>query len=193
MLFDPVGSFVSDLPFVDALAGSQFCAIIRRAFNVSEESKKKGQPTEQIVLLHLSSKHGPVLLEMVVNIVTTRNERHAVVTGREVNIDLATLITSPGEGSTDISEASGMISWSSDWCYAPGLMMTRMTSRATASGSSGLFAVSDSAEAPDSASLVAVSDYSGSLIQRSENSLRSDERSTTSEFGGEECEQSEMR
>ena len=51
-------------------------------------------------MLHLCAKHGPVLLEMVANVVA-KPERFVIVTGRELNSNLSCLITrSVGSGST---------------------------------------------------------------------------------------------
>ena len=123
MLVDPVNSQVLDLPFVNANAGFQCCDIIRQAFHAAEEQSGNETRTEHIVLLHLYTKSGPVLLEMIVNIVTSESERHAVLIGREVNSDLATLMANEG---TAVSGASSSVSWASD----RGVAMP--TSRATA-------------------------------------------------------------
>ena len=124
MFFDPVNRHISDLPFVDALAGSQCRTIIYRPFMASEEQNGNVPTTEQLVLLHLYANSGrQVLLEMVVNVVTEGSERHAVLIGREVNSDLATLMANEG---TAVSKASSSVSWASD----RGVVMP--TSRATA-------------------------------------------------------------
>ena len=112
MFFDPVNRHISDLPFVDELASSQCRTIIDRAFKASEEQNSNVATTEQLVLLHLHANSGRrVLLEMVVNIVTEGSERHAVLIGREVNSDLATLMANEG---TVVSGASSSVSWASD-------------------------------------------------------------------------------
>lgn len=180
MLLDPVGGSIAELPFVNASAGSQCRDIIRQTFVLFEEQNEDDSTTEQIVLLHLRAKGGPVLLEMVVNIITAGSERHAVLTGREVNSDLATLMAKEGSG----SGAGSSLSWASDrgFATATGLMMTNRASRASDRGfASGLTTVRTSAPSPqlsavvmlaeaasDSGSLIAVSD-SPTLIAASDS------------------------
>jgi hypothetical protein len=119
MIFDPVDKHVSDLPFVNALAGFSFQEHVLQSFAVSCDPDR-----EQIVLLHLHSKSGPVLLEMVVNIVVSDSEPHAVLTGREVDSELATLIASKASE----SGTSSTISWASDRCFVAGLSDSRTES-----------------------------------------------------------------
>ena len=116
MIFDPVDKHVSDLPFVNALAGFSFQEHVLQSFAVSCDPDR-----EQIVLLHLHSKSGPVLLEMVVNIVVSDSKPHAVLTGREVDSELATLIVSKASE----SGTSSTISWASDRCFVAGLTDSR--------------------------------------------------------------------
>ena len=159
MLVDPVNSQVLDLPFVNANAGFQCCDIIRQAFHAAEEQSGNETRTEHIVLLHLYTKSGPVLLEMIVNIVTSESERHAVLIGREVNPDLATLMASEG----NVSGAGSSASWASDRGFAPGLMMTNIPSTTSPSP---LMMIPKF----EPGSLIAVS-VSPSLIAASSNSI----------------------
>ena len=163
MLFDPVDHHISDLPFVNELAGTRCRILIHRAFKATEEQEDNDIiPTEQVVLLHLHATSGrQVLLEMAVSIVTEGSERHAVLTGREVDSELATLMAHEG---TAVSGASSSVSWGSDRCYKSG-MKTRPPTR---SPSPDLIEASDSAEMNSSTpGLVGTSDSSETNPTRS--------------------------
>ena len=52
----------------------------------------QGDEHETTVMLHLLTQNGPVLLEMIANLVATESEPMVIVIGRTVESDLATLI-----------------------------------------------------------------------------------------------------
>ena len=111
MLYEPIGRLVSDLPFVDEHAGPQCHDIILQAFETTHDQE------ERVVMIHLHGQAGPVLLDMVVDLVGAGPERYAVLTGREVSSDLASLI--PNGRATTSSGKSSVVSWRSDGCVAP--------------------------------------------------------------------------
>lgn len=140
MLFDPVDRHILDLPFVNALDGTGCRTIIHQALKASEEQLGNDITTELVVLLHLHTNSGrQVLLEMAVSIVTLGCERYAVLTGREVNSELATLMGNEG---TTVSGASSSVSWGSDRCYKP----ERAIHRTMRSPSLDVIETSDSAK-----------------------------------------------
>lgn len=141
MLFNPVGRHLSELPFVNELAGSQCRTIIHQAFEESEEQNGEDFTTERVVMIHLRTNSAHVLLEMIVSIVIEESERHAVLTGREVDSDLATLMENAG---TAVSGASSTVSWASDRCYQPPVLM--LNRRTTRSPSLALVEASDLAD-----------------------------------------------
>ena len=85
MLADPVDALAADLPFVNPSAGPRFSDAIRQIF---------ANPAEltQSMMLHFQAKNGPVLLEMVANVFGVNDGQCVVMTGREVDCDLATLM-----------------------------------------------------------------------------------------------------
>ena len=88
LLTDPTDEIFSDLPFVHAHIRAKCMVTILRVLDTSEEQKV------QAVMMHIRGIHGPVLLEMVADVLVKGSEPFAVLTGREVNCDLAGLITS---------------------------------------------------------------------------------------------------
>jgi hypothetical protein len=146
MLVDPMENLVSDLPFVNALTGSSFREHILQSFSVSHHK----QDCEQVMLLHLYSQTGPVLLEMVVNVVVVDSKPYAVLTGREVDSGLATLIAG---GDTSKSGSSSSVSWASDQCFVSGAIANHAKDLALARG---MVSDEDSEERNQSAKLQSV-------------------------------------
>ena len=101
---EPTNHVLSDLPFAHSHVGPLCHDVIRQTFNTpSDESVSSGQR----VLLHLRTLNGPVLLEMEASTLSLEAERFVVLTGLEVNADLAGLIATSREdeaASTIISE-----------------------------------------------------------------------------------------
>ena len=100
MHIDPVDTLVSDLPFVTPSAGTNFSAAISQTFT--------SQQNAQSMMVHLRAKNGPVLLEMVANVFGVNDSRLVVMTGREVDVDLATLMMGYGELANDRASESNV-------------------------------------------------------------------------------------
>ena len=83
---------------MEASAGTQLCEQVRWLFQAPGVPSTDGLA----LMLHLRSKHGPVLLEMVANIIK-QPKRLVIVTGRELNSNLSSLIAQ--------SVASGETPW----------------------------------------------------------------------------------
>jgi len=98
MSSDPVNRNLSRLPFMEASAGTQLCEHLRWMFEAPDVPSSDGHA----IMLHLYSKHGPVLLEMVANVIA-QPKRLVIVTGRELNSNLSSLIAQ--------SVASGETPW----------------------------------------------------------------------------------
>ena len=92
---DPTKHVLSDLPFAHLRSGARCNDTIRRAFSLPSD-----HPEEALsILLHLNTLNGPVLLEMEARVLAGRAERMVVLTGRELNAELAGLIvTSSSDG-----------------------------------------------------------------------------------------------
>jgi len=91
---DPTNHVLSDFPFAHSRAGAQCYDAIRRAFNIPSDDHA------QSVLLHLRTLNGPILLEMEARILAGGSERCVVLTGRELNADLAGLIDASSSDGT---------------------------------------------------------------------------------------------
>ena len=83
LLGDPVGGLLSELPFVNQKAASQFCGVVRRIFDLPDEWANESS------ILYLQSQNGPVLLEMAATIMGT----NVVMAGQVIEADLAGLIS----------------------------------------------------------------------------------------------------
>ena len=102
MSYDPLNRRLSKLPFMEADAGAQLCEQLRWMLDQPDAQTTDGHA----ILLHLSANHGPVLLEMVANLVTQPSSRLVIMTGREVNSNLVSLIAESVAGtSEELSEA----------------------------------------------------------------------------------------
>ena len=88
ILGDPVGLPVADLPFVDQSDGHRFDRDLRRIFEAPAEHNNA-----RTFMLYLWTKNGRVLLETRADHLVTETEAIVVFTGREVDSDLACMIT----------------------------------------------------------------------------------------------------
>ena len=88
LIHNPVNGLLSALPFVNLPSGIRLAKVIRRLFN--EDSTEKAET----VMLHLSTTKGPVLLEMMARVVDNEFKPVVLMTGCEVDSNLATLIAS---------------------------------------------------------------------------------------------------
>ena len=100
LLFDPMGGLLSDLPFVSPRARARLNEAILRIFDRPDDDDDGGKGSNQTVLLHLQTKNGPVLLEMVASVLGAASDRIVVLTGREVDSGLAGLIACCCESTT---------------------------------------------------------------------------------------------
>ena len=89
-LVDPVGSPVSSLPFVNPRDGRRFDRNLRRIFETPAE-----HDNAQTFVLHLRTRNGHVLLEMRADHLVTEAEPIVVMTGRQVDSDLACMMMAP--------------------------------------------------------------------------------------------------
>ena len=115
MLLNPVGGRLADLPFVDPSAAATLHVVMRGLFDKDKDKDKDknaaapdendddsfggtsfGNTNKTTVMLHLNTKHGPVLLEMVANFIGGESEPMIMLSGREVNPELASLIAGAG-------------------------------------------------------------------------------------------------
>ena len=100
MIEDPTDQLLTALPFMSPFSGILCHNVISHIVN--EHEAPDSAENAQVLMLHLHAKNGPVLLEMAPTVVGTGHERCVVMTGREVNANLAGLITSDegrgGEG-----------------------------------------------------------------------------------------------
>ena len=86
---DPRDQLITALPFVNPSAGIRCHNAIRQVFDARIE-----QENVQIVL-NLETLNGPTLLEMVANVVRTESNVLVILTGREVDSALASLLHNP--------------------------------------------------------------------------------------------------
>ena len=89
-LVDPVGSPVSSLPFVNPRDGRRFDRNLRRIFETPAE-----HDNAQTFVLHLRTRNGHVLLEMRADHLVTEAEPIVVMTGRQVDSNLACMMMAP--------------------------------------------------------------------------------------------------
>ena len=81
---DPRDQLLTALPFASPSDGIRCHNAIRRVFDATDENVQ--------VMLNLSTLNGPVLLEMVANVVRTESDVLIFLTGREVDSALAGLL-----------------------------------------------------------------------------------------------------
>ena len=89
---DPASTRLSDLPFASEGAGTRLFEEVERMFDDALAERGSGQP----LMLHLRTQAGPVLLEMAANALVTASGPVVVMTGREVNPELASLMLVKG-------------------------------------------------------------------------------------------------
>ena len=87
LIMDPRDAHLAALPFIHARARNQCLDAIRRAFEVYT-----GEQESVSVILHLLTRKGPKLMSMVANVVRNESELLVILTGREVECSLATLV-----------------------------------------------------------------------------------------------------
>ena len=85
MIADPRDQHLGTLSFSSTHAKDQFQEMIRQAFDATDG----GSVT---IMLHLNTKQGPVLLQMMANVVHTESDAAVILTGRELDSGLAGLI-----------------------------------------------------------------------------------------------------
>ena len=126
---NPVGRRVQDLPFANAHDAIKLCETLERVFEAPAE-----HDDARPFVLHLLTKHGAVLLEMTLSVLVVSPEPTVVMTGREVESRLGSLIAGRDESVTESSginsDSSGWDRWSSDaGPTSPGNMQIRDSSR----------------------------------------------------------------
>ena len=97
---DPTNHVLLDLPFAHLRSGARCNNAIRRAFSLPSDDAQR-------ILLHLSTLNGPVLLEMEASVLAGRAERLVVLTGRELNAELASLIVASSSDGTPAGTEAG--------------------------------------------------------------------------------------
>ena len=86
LIGDPRNMFLGALPFAHARARDQCHSAIRRVVDATAEQEHVQ------IMLNLATLNGPTLLAMVANVVRTDSSVLVVLTGREVDSDLAGLL-----------------------------------------------------------------------------------------------------
>ena len=87
LITDPNDHFLGTLPFVHTRARNEFLNSIRRAFDDTTGEQKSVR-----VMLHLSTRNGPTLMEMVANVVRNDSELLVILMGRAIESSLAGLL-----------------------------------------------------------------------------------------------------
>ena len=95
MHVDPVGRFITDLPFVNARDGATWQDKVGIIFEAPAEHDHA-----RTLLLHLGIQNGTVLLEMTLDVFVTASESIIVMTGREIESGLASLLRNNGGAGT---------------------------------------------------------------------------------------------
>ena len=101
---DPLNHVLSDLPFAHSRAGARCHGAICRAFNTPSDEPES---SIQTVLLHLITPNRPILLEMEASVLAAGAERLVILTGREVNAELAGMIVTSGSDGTPVGGGAG--------------------------------------------------------------------------------------
>jgi hypothetical protein len=92
LITDPLNQLLETLPFVCARASNQCHNAVRRIFD-----DKTSEQTNVTVMLHLVTRNGPTLMEMIANVVRNegddrQREVRVMLIGREVDPSLAGLL-----------------------------------------------------------------------------------------------------
>ena len=87
LITDPTDHFLGTLPFVHTRARNEFLNSIRRAFDDTTGEQKSVR-----VMLHLSTRNGPTLMEMIANVVRNESELLVILMGRAIESSLAGLL-----------------------------------------------------------------------------------------------------
>ena len=90
ILVNPIGALLLDLPFVNTRDGARLQQILGKIFEDQTETEHENAQT---FMLHLFTKNGNVLLEMVANSFFAESELVVVMTGREVDLRLVGLLS----------------------------------------------------------------------------------------------------
>ena len=105
LITDPRNQLLAALPFVHARARDQCHNTIRRAFDDTT-----GQQESVQVMLHLNTRNGQTLMEMLANVVRNESESCVILTGRKVECSLAGLLHAADGPATEsvlaVSEAN---------------------------------------------------------------------------------------
>ena len=104
MFADPLNQVLSDLPFAHSRAEARCHGAICRAFNTPSDEPES---STQTVLLHLITPNRPILLEMEASVLAAGAERWVILSGREVNAELAGLIATSGSDGTPVGGGAG--------------------------------------------------------------------------------------
>ena len=100
LITDPNDYFLGTLPFVHTRARDEFLNSIRRAFDDTT-----GEPKSVRVMLHLSTRNGPTLMEMIANVVRDESELLAILMGRAIDYSLAGLLHHADNDADDGAES----------------------------------------------------------------------------------------
>ena len=87
LITDPTDHFLGTLPFVHTRTRNEFLNSIRRAFDDTTGEQKSVR-----VMLHLSTRNGPTLMEMIANVVRNESELLVILMGRAIESSLAGLL-----------------------------------------------------------------------------------------------------
>ena len=96
---DPVGGLLTGLPFVNTRDGARLYETVTRIFEASAECDNT-----MPFMLFLHTRGGVVLLEMSLNVLVTASDPVIVMTGREVDSHLGSLISGRDEHTVSESE-----------------------------------------------------------------------------------------
>lgn len=92
LIADPRNQLLGTLPFSSASGRDQCQAVVRRAFDATDDKHQRNV----YVMLHLKTKNGPTLLEMIANVVQIDSDSVVILTGREVDSSLTGLLHHEG-------------------------------------------------------------------------------------------------
>ena len=105
LVSDPRDQLLGELPFVNTRAFLKCQAAIRQAFDDAAGEKENVQ-----VMLHLNTRNGNTLLEMVANIVRSESDVVVILTGRQIDSNLAGLLHhNDQEGSVSEADLAGVL------------------------------------------------------------------------------------